>query len=384
MPEATTDAFLTGQGIPVDPGRVEDELVKLWGPAAERAGGPDVEHPNVTRVVLANLIVEADACNAGRIGGALDEVVARFPSRAIVLGRTEDGGRAVSAEVAALCHLPAPGMPQVCSERIVLKAGPGACGLLPGAVRPLLEADLPVVLWWTGDPRPVEILFRDFAREATRVVLDLPDPGADVDALRLGLDPAINPHARDSAWFAIAGWRELIAQFFDGPDGPSSLARVRSVTIEATTPSPGATPRLPVWLAAWLAGQLGWEGVRRSSGPGRIDATFKAGDREVAVAIRAEADPSCPGAALRSVTIAFADGDGPASLRLARPAGRPDDVRVEICSNRACALPRVVDVPELDAPRRIAAAMESSRHDPPFRRALPHALRLLGAGAASV
>ena len=120
---------------------------------------------------------------------------------------TGDGGRAVSAEVAALCHLPAPGLPQVCSERIVLKAGPGACDLLPGAVRPLLEANLPVVLWWTGDPRPVEPLFRGLAREATRVVLDLPDPGADVAALRLGLDPAVHEHARDSAWFAIAGQR---------------------------------------------------------------------------------------------------------------------------------------------------------------------------------
>jgi glucose-6-phosphate dehydrogenase assembly protein OpcA len=382
MTDSPTDAFLSGQGIPVDPGRIEDELVKLWGPAAERAGGPDVENPNVTRVVLANLIVEADACSAGRIGGALDEVVARFPSRAIVLGRTEDGGRAVSAEVAALCHLPAPGLPQVCSERIVLKAGPGACGLLPGAVRPLLEANLPVVLWWTCDPRPVESLFRDLAREATRVVLDLVDPGADVEALRLGLDPAINAYARDSAWFAIAGWRELIAQFFDGPDGPASLARVRSVTIEATTAEPGTVPRLPVWLAAWLAGQLGWQVVRVDRpGPGRIEATFRAGDREVAVSIRAEVDPA--GVSLRSATIELAEGDGPSSLRLARPEGWPDDVRVEICSDRACALPRVVHAPALDTPRRIAAALESSRHDPPFRRALPHALRLLGAGGAS-
>jgi glucose-6-phosphate dehydrogenase assembly protein OpcA len=378
MPDSATDAFLTGQGIPVDPGRVEDELSKLWGPAAERAGGPELENPSVTRVVLANLVVEADEAGAGRIAGALDEVVARFPSRAIVLGMTEDGGRSVSAEVAALCHLPAPGLPQVCSERIVLKAGPGACDLLPGAVRPLLEANLPVVLWWTGDPRPVESLFRSLAHEATRIVLDLADPGAEVGALRLGLDPAIHAHSRDSAWFAIAGWRELIAQFFDCPDGPASIARIRSVTIEARAPSLDGFPRLPVWLAAWLAGQLGWEGVRRDSpGPGRIEATFRSGDHEVALTIRAEADPSARAVSLRSASLGLADGGGPSSLRLARPEGCPDDLRVEICSDRACALPRVVHVPELDAPRRIAAAMESSRHDPPFRRALPHALWLL-------
>ncbi len=378
MTDSPTDAFLSGQGIPVEPGRIEDELTKLWGPAAERAGGPELDHPNVTRVVLANLIVEADEASAGRIVGALDEVVAQFPSRAIVLGRTESGGREVSAEVAALCHLPAPGLPQVCSERIVLKAGPGACDLLPGAVRPLLEADLPVVLWWTGDPRPVEPLFRSLARDATRVVLDLPDPGGDVEALRLGLDPSIHAHSRDSAWFAVAGWRELIAQFFDGPDGPESIARIRSVAIEATTPRAGAVPRLPVWLAAWLAGQLGWEGLRCSRpDPGRIEAAFRAGGHEVAVTIRSVVDATTDGVALRSVALELTGGGGPSSIRLARPEGCPDDVQVAICSDRACALPRVVHVPDLGPSRRIAAAMESSRHDPPFRRALPHALWLL-------
>ncbi len=375
MPEAATDTFLSGQGIPVEPARIEEELTRLWGPAAERAGGPELDHPNVTRVVLANLVVETDEACAGRICVALDEVVARFPSRAIVLGRVESGERRVAAEVAALCHLPAPGMPQVCSERIVLTAGPAATDLLPGAVRPLLEADLPVVLWWTGDPRPDEALFRELARDATRVVLDLTDPGADAGALALGLDPKIHPYSRDSAWFALTGWRELIAQFFDGPDGPGAIARIRAVTIEATTPKAGELPRLPVWLAAWLAGQLGWEGVRRSSGPGQLRATFRSGDHEIEVNILAKADSAV---SLCAATLGLADGDGPSSLRLARPAGCGDKLRVEVCSDRACALPRVVQVPDLDAPRRIAAALESSRHDPPFRRALPHLLWMLG------
>ena len=57
MPDSSTDAFLQGQGIPVDPRSIEAELIRLWGPAAERLGGPDLEHPTVTRVVLANLVV---------------------------------------------------------------------------------------------------------------------------------------------------------------------------------------------------------------------------------------------------------------------------------------------------------------------------------------
>ena len=58
MPVATTDSFLEGQGIPVDLRDIETELAKLWGPAAEQVGGPELENPHVTRIVLANLVVE--------------------------------------------------------------------------------------------------------------------------------------------------------------------------------------------------------------------------------------------------------------------------------------------------------------------------------------
>ena len=40
-------------------------------------------------------------------------------------------------------------------------------------------------------------------------------------------------------------------------------------------------------------------------------------------------------------------------------------------------LPRVIDAPELDPARRIAAALECSRLDPPFQKALPIALWLM-------
>jgi glucose-6-phosphate dehydrogenase assembly protein OpcA len=377
MSDNATDAFLSGQGIPVNPGQVEAELTRLWGPAAEQVGGPMIDNPNVTRVVLANLIVEVDGANAARIFGTLDEVVARYPSRSIVLGRTREAGRQVTAEVAALCHLPAPGMPQVCSERIILKAGPEALDLLPGAVRPLLEADLPVVLWWTGDPRPNEPLFRSLAHEATRIIVDLPDPGTDPAALRLALDPEINAFSRDSAWFGIARWRELIAQFFDGPECHDAISNIRAVTIEAITPVEGPIPRLPIWLAAWLAGQLRWTGLNRQAPPGRIDAKFRAQDREVDVSVQVKVDPAAKEVGIRAATLELTKCDGPSSFRLDRPEGHPDELRVEICSDRTCALPRVVVAPDLDAAHRISAGLESARRDEPFRRALPHALWLL-------
>jgi glucose-6-phosphate dehydrogenase assembly protein OpcA len=380
MPGATSDAFLSGEGVGVDPRDIEAELTRLWGPAAERVGGPDLENPHVTRVALANLVVEGRPADAARLDGVLDVVASRYPCRAIVLRRTDDPGRRVMAEVSALCHLPAPGLPQVCSERIVLRAGPEASDLLPGAVRPLLEADLPFVLWWTDDPRADEDIFRDLARECSRLILDLPDPGADPAALRLGLDPAVTPHGRDTAWFGLTPWRELVAQFFDPPCHDDALGRIDSVTVRALSPTAGPPPRPAVWLAAWLAGQLGWEPQGRPGcSPGRLEATFRGPAGPVSVSVVTETDPSATAPRLLETTLTARAPGGAESYRLTRDPARPTEVHVEVRSAGSCTLPRTVLAPELDAARRVAAALESSRRDPPFQHALPHALWLLGA-----
>ncbi len=382
MATATSDDFLSGQGVPVELHDVEAELAKLWGPASEQAGGAPATNPNVTRVVLANLVLFCPRAEASRLPGVLETVAARYPSRIIGLRRTDEPGRELRAEVSALCHLPAPGLPQVCSERIVLRAGPEALDLLPGAVRPLLEADLPFVLWWAADPRGDEALFRDLADECSRLILDLPDPGADPAALRLGLDPEICPFARDSAWFGLTRWRELVAQFFDPPCGGRALPRIDAVRIEAASPADCEAPRLAVWLLAWLAGQLGWKaaGGAPDRGPGRVAATFDGPTGPVSAEIVSRTDRGLeePMIVAVNLTTRAVGDDGAEDFRLRRASNAVGKVRVEADSPSHCALPRVVLVPEIDAPRRIAAALESSRNDPPFQNALPHALWLMG------
>lgn len=376
----SSNDFLSGQGVPVDLHDVETELTRLWGPAAEQVGGPEVEHPNVTRIVLANLVVYARETSCARLQEVLDTVTARYPSRTIVLQRGDDPGRALQAEVSALCHLPAPGLPQVCSERILLRAGPNAVDLLPGAVRPLLEAELPFILWWTDDPGHDEALFRDLADECTRLILDLPDPGGSASALRLGLDPTICPHGRDAAWFGITRWRELLAQFFDPPGHNQTLARLDSVKIEAVASTNHQAPRLAVWLAAWFAGQLGWTHLGEPQrAPGRLSARFQGPSGEVLVEVVSVADPSVAVAQLLATTLTTrgVDGAAPECFRLARVSRHSAEIHVEIDSPAYCTLPRTVLAHELDPARRVSAFLESSRIDPPFKKALPHALRLL-------
>jgi hypothetical protein len=212
------------------------------------------------------------------------------------------------------------------------------------------------------------------------LILDLPDPSAEPEAVRFGLDPEVNPFARDTAWFGITRWRELVAQFFDGPDPLAVLSRVATVEILAQVPGDPKVPRLAAWLVAWLAGQLGWEPVSREEvAPGHLMAKFHSPRSEVAVTIRAVGlDPG--GISRISGVTLVADGpDGPDTYHLARLELDSPRVRINVSSPHVCALPRVVYSPTLEVADRVTAALESGRQDPPFVRALPHLLWLLGA-----
>jgi glucose-6-phosphate dehydrogenase assembly protein OpcA len=390
MSAATTASFLEGQGIPVDLPKIEGELAKLWGPAAALAGGPDVQNPNVTRIVLANLVVECLDGRGESLGPVLETVMARFPCRAIVVCGSNDPDRRIAADISALCHLPAPGLPQVCSERIVLRAGPNAIDLIPGAVRPLLETDLPLLLWWTGDPRRHEPLFRDLADECSRLVLDLGDPGASSGALRLGLDRSLCACSRDSTWFGLTRWRELVAQFFDPLCHHDRLGHIIAVHIEARSSDPTHPARLAIWMAAWLAGQLHWQPERRSfnqasapDGGTELVARFVGPGGEVAVSIVSRPSSGSPPAVaeLIAVTVTSRGNDSGAeafeTFRLRRPTPGSPSVVMEAEATGLCRLPHVVQAPELDPARRVAATLEASCVDFPFEKALPIALWLL-------
>ena len=266
MPDTTNDGFLSGQGIAVDPREIETELTRLWGPAAERIGGPDLENPHVTRIVLANLVVQGRTADGGAApAGARhrDEQLPVPDDRAVPdrRPRPEDRGRGLGALPPASA-----GLPQVCSERIVLRAGPNAVDLLPGAVRPLLEADLPFVLWWTDDPRDDEALFRDLADECSRLILDLPDPGTDPAAVRLGLDLTINRYSRDTAWFGLTPLARADRAVLR-PPGHTDDARAdrlgpdRGRVARPTRPRPGSP-------SGWRPGSPGSSDGRRGDTPG--------------------------------------------------------------------------------------------------------------------
>jgi len=266
-------------------------------------------------------------------------------------------------------------MPQVCSERILLRTGTSGIDLIPGAIRPLLEADLPLVLWWVGDPREALPLFHELVAEATRVVHDLPDPTTDPSAIPVALDLASAPFGRDLAWFGATKWRELTAQFFDPIGREETLSRITAVTIVAEASSLDHPPRVAAWVAAWLAGQLGWKPKSRTlTGPNKLMATFLGPTGEIRVHLWSELHAEARPAVLSSISITAIEETNELSFRLSR---LNEAVAVEFHSGIECRLPRLVHAEEFNVPDRVSAALESARDDPPYRKALPHMIWLV-------
>ena len=141
----------------------------------------------------------------------------------------------------------------------------------------------------------------------------------------------------------------------------------------------GAPPRLAVWLAAWLAGQLGWKSQGEPErAAGHLRASFQSNAGPVSVVIETIVDPGAEVPRLLETTLTTRTPDGAETCRLVRASATSAEVHIEVDSPDYCKLPRMVLAPELDSAHRVAAALESSRNDPPFQHALPHALWLLG------
>ncbi|MBA3532706.1 MAG: glucose-6-phosphate dehydrogenase assembly protein OpcA, partial [Ardenticatenales bacterium] len=141
----------------------------------------------------------------------------------------------------------------LCAEQIRLHAAGRARERLPGAVRTLLTANLPVVLWWALPPEFDSELYEELARLADRVFLDSSTlPGG--FSLQTLSGEWVNPHTSDLNWSRLTSWREMIAQLFDSPANRDHLATLDKVHIET------GEGRSAGWLlAGWLASRLGWQ-----------------------------------------------------------------------------------------------------------------------------
>ncbi len=261
MPTSTQlETFAAGVETVVDVAQIERQLHELWRLAGESSETKSSQQ-QITRACLFNFIVvcgtDAERDHATE---TISTLTMRHPCRAIVLlAQPAAKPMELSAAISAHCHLAGGERKQVCCEQIAIRASGAVVEKLKPVVLPLLESDLPVVIWWQGDFLQQVELFRRLADVADRIIYDTSswiDPNAQLGALAGVISEHRDCSFVDLSWTRLGLWRQIAAEFFDEPHCRAELNRIRAVEIEHGR-GPGAGVRAGL-LGAWVAAQLNW------------------------------------------------------------------------------------------------------------------------------
>jgi len=235
-------------GLPVEIGKIDRELKKLW---AESGGA-------MTRASLMNLAVYSEAPGSlPRNTEIISKITEDHACRAIVISANPAAPEnRVEAWISAHCHVSRAGAKQICSEQLsFLLEGPSA-RLLPNIVFSQLDSDLPFYLWWQGEFH--ETMDSQLWAWVDRVIYDSQvwnNFSAQMQRLETAqADAKQRIVLCDLNWTRLVQVRLGIAQFFDHPGSHHRFEEIESVRIDFA-PGYRSTALL---LVGWLAAQLDW------------------------------------------------------------------------------------------------------------------------------
>ncbi len=247
---------------------IEAELARIWSIPKLTATVDGVEERHIAaRTSVMNLVVIAGRLEIGeRCAAIISQLTGRHPSRTLILSSADpDGPNWLDAQVQAYCVLPHEDAPETCAELIYLTAGGETGRHLAGIVAPLVVHDLPVTVWWPGEPPFGSAQARDLFDMADRLVVDGSTwTGDGLDRLRelARVGDRYSLVLSDFALIRQSRWREAIASVFDVPEFLPYLRYLRRIAVTYATRDetggPGSTNVVkPVYHIAWLASRLG-------------------------------------------------------------------------------------------------------------------------------
>ena len=384
---------------------IEKELSRIWAKQdlTTEVDGDTGRHVSARTSVM-NLVVIARRPEIAERGAAtIQALTGRHPSRTIVVQSADpDGPSWVDARIEAHCVLPRADAAETCAETIHLIAGGEAGRHLSAIVTPLIIHDLPVTVWWPGEPPFMSRAAQDLFQQADRLVVDgstwsgdglsrLAELAAMADTTQIAVS--------DFGQVRQSRWREAIASIFDDPDYLPYLRSLRRIAVtygtRDETGAPGSTNVVKaVYHVAWLASCLGLNVVKpltvantpaskggsRSSSHGKapmskgLVATLSDGRSEVAVVLRPQASEYQAGTTLRIELLCERRGS---ELR-ADVTAEAESVRVRLFQDGVDCLERHFLAARRGDVDLLAEVIESGGRDPVAVGTLKAAAKLIG------
>jgi glucose-6-phosphate dehydrogenase assembly protein OpcA len=387
---------------------IESELARIWSGQDLTAtiDGEPGRHVAARTSVMNFVVVARRPELAERCAATMTSLTGRHPSRTIVIQSADpDGPSWVDARVEAHCIVPREDAPETCSETILVTCG-GEAGLhLAAIATPLVVHDLPVTVWWPGEPPLARRPARDLLDSADRLIVDASTWSGD-GLVRLRemahLVDTTDLAVSDFALVRQARWREAIASIFDDPDFLPYLRSLRRIAVTYSTHdetgAPGSTNMVkPIYHVGWLASRLRLSVVKplapvtghghapapakgARGGPTRppisrgVAATLSDGRAEVAVVVRPIVSSTPAGTTLRVELLAERRGS---ELR-ADVTAEAETVHVRVWQDGVEAMERSFRAPRRTDVELLAEAIESGRRDPVAVGALRSASAIVG------
>jgi glucose-6-phosphate dehydrogenase assembly protein OpcA len=365
---------------------IERALTHLWTDKVTHRG--DGEHHIAARSSVLNLVVIAGRREtAEKCAATIEATGGRHPSRSLILSALDVEGRPGLDATIRTASADAAGTAGTGAETIYVTVHGQTGHHLASIIVPLLVRDLPVALWWPGDPQFGSHRGDRLLPIADRLIVNgssWSGDGLDRLSAMARVVRGRNLVVADFALLRQARWREALASVYDLPDLRPHLRAVRSISVEFAAPEAGDPAGLtnivrPVYHVAWLASRLGMSVVEpmRRLPDGRRVATLRQGDHDVAAEWLPSASDLGEGSTVRVQMVSNLRG---AELVGAVTAG-DCTVEVGIYDNGRERVRRTYQAPRLGDVDLLARALEDSSGDSVAADALAMAGHLIAAEA---
>jgi glucose-6-phosphate dehydrogenase assembly protein OpcA len=234
-------------GFPVEIGRIDKELGKLW----EEVGDTK------TRASLVNLAIFTEKTDSVAANTDLiSKIASQYACRALLIFANPAASQSeAKAWINAHCHLAGKGERQICSEQITFQLDGEMINALPNIVFSHLDSDLPLYFWWQGEFR--EPLDKKLWGWVDRLIYDSAEWKTPAEQFQLVRKIRTLTEVRtilcDLNWTRLVGSRFAIAQMFDHSCALARVGKIQKVSISCANYTAG------LLLLGWLASQLGWK-----------------------------------------------------------------------------------------------------------------------------
>jgi glucose-6-phosphate dehydrogenase assembly protein OpcA len=237
-----------GLGLPVEIGRIDKELGRLWESSADTK----------SRASLINFVVYSnDKASLSADTELISEIAGSHACRAIlILANPSARESSARAWINAHCHPAGKNGREICSEQITFLLDGESATALPNIVFSHLDSDLPLCLWWKSDlPEPLD---EKLWAWVDRLIYDSAEwsrPAHQFSIVRhLSARDMAGAVLCDLNWTRLHAWRYALASLFDHAAAFPRLSQVSSIEIQG---GPGSHTAALLMLG-WFADRLGW------------------------------------------------------------------------------------------------------------------------------